>query len=174
MAKITLYVSNSEKPKIDEFKKKLKEPLSRWFAKTIIQELERMNPVIIKVEHRDPVEHKIPAEEEADLFKIVETAEKLNAQANEATRYIEAVENRLNEAQVGKVVWLDSPGISDRVIGFAKVEGVWGIAVKPPERLIRNSDRITRIAAAPLIPELLKLIMKEMGKAEDTVKKGWG
>ena len=112
---------------------------------------------------------KITKEEESDLAKISKASDEFNTRANEATQYIEEVENRLNETQVGTVVWLDSPVIRVtekplklKQLGFARVDSVWGIAVKTPERLVRNSDRATRIAAAPLIPKLLELIVKEI------------
>ena len=102
---------------------------------------------------------KITEEVESDITKIVKVAKRLNAQADEATEYIVQIEDRLNIAKVGKVVWLDS---TEPRIGFAKIEGKWGIAVSDPDRLLKKADRATRIAAVSLIPKLLKLIAETL------------
>ncbi|NDQ57276.1 MAG: hypothetical protein GZ088_09410 [Acidipila sp.] len=107
------------------------------------------------------------------LKSIKETAAGINKQAAEATAEIRRVSQELRKAYVGVEVWLEEPLILDEgeyeyKLGYAKHEsGGWGLVMHEVSSdaeiaMLENAPRRVRIAAAPFIPALLKLIDEEL------------
>lgn len=132
------------------------------------------------------------------LSQISAASESLNAAAEAASDTLSSVEKRLLESEPGVTVWhgalveeettfADEEGANEQnalrrvTLGFAKVKGKWGIAVreellgKKKARdteyseplsseisLLRKSDRDLRILALPQLTGLLEAILEAL------------
>lgn len=141
------------------------------------------------------------------LSQFTETAGRLNSASDSLNSILSTIEKRLVEANVGVETWLssdlvqsDSEGSSggettwtSQVLGFAKIEGEWGLAVKPvkhvsgffqgddncpygmrykdgePVRLLKASREI-RIKALEAAPQLIKQLTEEADRYIQTIE----
>jgi hypothetical protein len=129
-----------------------------------------------------------PSEKAQSLYKNLSVAAKnLNAASDELGKAISASDAALQKLNLGISAWAevsageDFPNWWGRYLGYARVGGKWGIALKQargnsefPEEdseevwLFNDAPRWMRVEAVAKIPELLEALLKQ---AEETTKK---
>jgi hypothetical protein len=128
------------------------------------------------------------------LAKIREAAEDLNEKADKASQHIADIEKKLIDAGVGINVWEDPFVVSHTAddhqsgwrrlsLGFARIEGEWGIAVRDvtkggseinplaEERLLRKMGREMRVMATNFIPSLLQRILEDLNSTAEKLER---
>jgi hypothetical protein len=143
------------------------------------------------------------------LTTLLTEAETLNTASNSINTIINAVEERLVQANLGLEVWLIHTPLSDdtrpdendeygrkiqlaRELGFAQVGSRWHIAIRE-QRYILDEDgneesssclrapaplaqasRVDRLAALPLLPNLIGSLTSAAKEATQTIEKAKG
>lgn len=120
--------------------------------------------------------------------KLVDSAAELNAVSDELAKPISAIETALQKLNLGVSAWAEVDGnvdgntgrFWDRSIGYAKVSGKWGIAIRSRtgdfedvyEEAWRFSDapRSYRLEALGKLPELLDQLVKATGETASALK----
>jgi prefoldin subunit 5 len=132
-----------------------------------------------------------PAARIAASYKaLAASAQALNAASDELSKPIADVDAVLKQLNLGLTVWekiqgLDEDGYGNfwsRDVGYAKVGGKWGIAIRTTEGnhnndafddeewLFDNAPRTYRIDAIEKIPELLDKLIKASDKTARKLK----
>lgn len=124
----------------------------------------------------------------AAFGKLVASAAELNAVSDELGKPISAIETALQKLNLGVSAWAEVDGhvdgntgrFWDRSIGYAKVSGRWGIAIRTRtgdfedvyEEAWRFSDapRSYRLEALEELPALLEQLVKVTGKTASALK----
>jgi hypothetical protein len=129
-----------------------------------------------------------PSEKVQSLYKNLSVAAKsLNAASDELGKAISVFDAALQKLNLGISAWAEVSGGEEfpkwwgRYLGYARVGGNWGIAVKKasgnyefPEEdseeiwLFNDAPRWMRVEAVARIPELLEALLRQ---AEETTKK---
>ena len=120
--------------------------------------------------------------------KLVASATELNAVSDELAKPISTIETALQKLNLGVSAWTEVDGhvdgntgrFWDRSVGYAKVSGRWGIAIRTRtgdfedvhEEAWRFGDapRSYRLEALERLPELLEQLVKATGKAANALK----
>jgi|SRR5579862_4721336 len=120
-------------------------------------------------------------------------AQSLNQATNELTRVVGALDESLQRLSVGIVVWVhvqtwseeDSPFYEAEQVGYAKVNGLWGIAIRkvagredtddPDEVrniwLFNDAPRDLRLRAIEKLPQVVDELAKAAAKTTEIVNK---
>ena len=130
----------------------------------------------------------------ASLFKeLADSAARLNSSSDELANAIRPIDAALKKLNLGVSAWYPYRGSEEpdaegnyycRRIGYAKVDGKWGLALSTLSGHIHNEEndydqwlfndapRLMRLEALDSIPDLLEKLVKEANKvAEDLQKK---
>jgi len=130
----------------------------------------------------------------ASLFKdLADSAARLNSGSDELAKAIRPIDAALKKLNLGVSAWHLYRGSKDpnpngdyyfRRIGYAKVDGKWGLALSTSagnvhadvdsydEWLFNDAPRLMRLEALDSIPDLLEQLVKEANKvAEDLQRK---
>jgi hypothetical protein len=143
-----------------------------------------------------PIKRSIPPSERisASLFeKLADSSARLNSGSDELAKAIGPIDTALKKLNLGVSAWYDYRGSRDpdpdgnysyRSIGYAKVNGKWGLALSKDsgsvyddndnseEWLFNDAPRSMRIEALDYIPDLLEQLVNESNRvAEDLQKK---
>ena len=127
-----------------------------------------------------------PAERISEAFKeLAESAARLNAVSDELAKAIAPVDAALKKLNLGVVAWHDYAGTQDvdsgeywaHRLGYAKVDGKWGLAISdvsgnvyhPDDYdesmwLFNDAPRWMRIRAIDHVPQLLEELVKQANK----------
>lgn len=116
-------------------------------------------------------------------------ASDLNAISDELGKYINEIDAALKKLNLGVAVWVQIQGDEDNPplywsedIGYAKIDGRWGISLKKvsgnyaedDERsecwLFNDGPRMLRLGAIEKIPELLGKLSEEAAKTTEKIK----
>ena len=119
--------------------------------------------------------------------RLATTSDSLNQASDEYTKPFSDIDEALQKLNIGLVAWQSVVGGQDegdgywsRDIGYAKVDGKWGLAIRTVNGhhswesdetemwLFRDAPRPYRIEALEKLPDLLEEIIKN---AEKTTKK---
>src|SRR5688572_3461835 len=95
-------------------------------------------------------------------YKLEEAAEKLNAVSDALSGVVAQIDLELRKLNLGLEVW-HSAGNEELDIGYARVNGHWGIAIRKDKEkwLFRNAPRKYRIETIDHLPEVLVALTKE-------------
>lgn len=125
----------------------------------------------------------------AAFGKLVESSPELNAVSDELAKPIHAIDAALQKLNLGVSAWVhfaeqrcdDGEILSSRSIGYAKVSGTWGIAIRwdgtdtngnptSEEWRFNDAPRSYRLHASHKLPELLEELAETASKTAEQLK----
>lgn len=123
----------------------------------------------------------------AAFEKLAASAPELNAASDELAKPIHAIDGDLQTLNLGVAAWVRFEGHSDendylwdRSLGYAKVSGIWGIAIRTREGFpddykleewrFNDAPRSYRLKALEKLPELLETLAKNASKTAAALK----
>jgi len=142
-----------------------------------------------------PIKRSIPPSERisATLFKdLANSSARLNSGSDELAKAIGPIDAALKKLNLGVPAWHEYRGSKDpdpdgdysyHSIGYAKVQGKWGLALSKDsgniysetdnyeEWLFNDAPRSMRIEALDHIPDLLEQLVKESNQAAEALQK---